>query len=299
MAADHNGSIRETTTNSTGSIAPSIRGATGVEKVPSAAEIAIVTITKDDPIGIRKTIASVEKQDFPSYEHVVVDGGSTEDTATWLDSWSQADIGRHILIANPPDGIYPAMNLGIESTSAPLILVLNGGDQLLPRALWQVSEHYRLHRWRWAYGGVESRHPNGSFFDHYRPAPFSRRTFRAGLSVVPHPATYVTRGLYQEIGPYREDLGTGADQEFFLRASLVAEPGQLPEILSVFELGGISSQEKIVGREFSWHRMRVASRTAFGGNSAIDLVVTALLLARQIIVVAVRKVANLGTTRKH
>lgn len=248
---------------------------------PWRPEIAIVTITKDDPSGIRRTIASVEQQDFRLYEHVVVNGGSSTDVADWLASWREADPDRHLLVDNPPAGIYPAMNAGIQSTSAALVVVLNGGDQLLSGTLRRVSDHYKENGWRWAYGGLEGRDANGRSLGEITFSPFSRYSFRAGLAWIPHPAAYVTRDLYGEVGLYRDDLGNGADQEFFLRASLVADPGQLPGILAAFATGGVSSQESRIGREISWHRMRLASKTAFGGHPATDLFVTTLILVRR------------------
>jgi glycosyltransferase involved in cell wall biosynthesis len=277
-------------TDSVGS-SPSIRRAwASADGTPWKPQIAIVTITKYDAAGIRKTIASVEQQDFSEYEHVVVDGGSRTDIADWLGLWRDAEPHRHILVQDPPDGIYPAMNTGIENTSAPIILILNGGDQLLPGALRRVSEHHKLHGWRWAYGGTESREPDGRLEGRLTDIRFSRHMFRAGLRVVPHLSAFVTRDLYRELGLYRVDLGSCADQEFFLRASRVAEPGELPGILSVFELGGVSSQVGLIRREIDWHRMRVASNTAFGGYPATDLVVTALLLANKVLRAIARKV---------
>ncbi len=255
-------------------------------------EIAIVTITKDDPTGVRKTIESVEQQRCLQYEHAIVDGGSRTDIADWLRRWCDADTRRHILVTNPPKGIYPAMNAGIRRTSAPIILVLNGGDQLMPEALDRVRDHYSKHGWRWAYGGIEGIDPDGGRVGQYTFAPFSRRTFRAGLDWIPHPSAYVTRDLYSEIGLYREDLGNSADQEFFLRACLVAEPEQLPGIVSIFDMSGLSTKEGPFSREISWHRLRVASNTAFGGYSATDLAVTTLLIARQVSIIAFRKLKN-------
>lgn len=166
----------------------------------------------------------------------------------------------------------------------PIILVLNGGDQLLPGALRTVSDHYRAHAWRWAFGGIQGRQQDGRPGSKYIFSPFSLRAFRGGIRVVPHPSAYVTRSLHEQIGLYREDLGISADQEFFLRASIVAHPGLLPGILASFELGGVSSQQGPIRREIDWHRIRMTSGTAFGGSAATDGVATALLLARQFVV---------------
>ena len=54
----------------------------------------------------------------------------------------------------------------------------------------------------------------------------------------------------------------------------------------------------MIGREISWHRMRLASDTAFGGNSTVDLVVTAILLLRWLQVVIVRKIRRICQIRK-
>jgi hypothetical protein len=189
------------------------------------------------------------------------------------------------------------MNTGIRHSSAPMILILNGGDQLLPGALRSVTDNYKSQGWRWAYGSTEVRDPDGRLVGHETFTPFSGRVFRAGLNYVPHQSAYVTRELYDDLGLYREDLGIGADQEFFLRASLAAEPGQLPEILAVFETGGVSSHEGLISREISWHHMRVASKTAFGGHPATELAATAMLIARQFFFRTVRKVRKISHAR--
>ena len=245
--------------------------------------VAVVTITLNDPVGIRRTVASVAAQDSADYEHVVVDGGSGPEVVDWLREWQSADPERRRLVTDPPRGIYPSMNVGIRRSSAPLVVVVNGGDELLPGAIGRVAAHHSAHRWRWAYGGLFVREADGRPVGNYTPGPFSMARFRAGLDVVPHGAAYVTRDLYEEIGLYREDIGPSADQEFFLRAANVVRPARIPGLLAVFEMGGTSSQQGgILFRERDWHRLRLASGTAFGGRSVTDGIVTAGLLGFQV-----------------
>jgi glycosyltransferase involved in cell wall biosynthesis len=251
--------------------------------VPEEPAVAIVTITLNDPVGVRRTVESVRRQDFARHEHVIVDGGSGPDVTDWLRRWQREDPGRRHVVVDAPAGIYPAMNQGIRRTSAPLVLILNGGDQLLPGALARVTEHHARHGWRWAYGGSEGRDMEDRTIGHYAFAPFSRTLFRAGMKVVPHPAAYVTRELYEQLGLYREDLGTAADQEFFLRAAAVSRPVPIPGTLAAFEVSGVSSKEGLLGRELSWHRMRLVSGAAFGGHRSVDGLVTACLVVRQLV----------------
>jgi glycosyltransferase involved in cell wall biosynthesis len=259
-------------------------------------EVAIVSITLDDPIGIRRTVRSVQRQTFTRYEHVVVDGGSGPEVVRWLEEWERADPGRRLLLTDAPAGIYPAMNTGIRKTSAPLVLVLNGGDQLMPEVLGQVVGDHRARGWLWVYGGTEGRDKDDRIISHY-DRPITRNSFRAGVRIVPHQTAYVARELYDRLGLYREDLGTAADQEFFLRALRVAEPARLPGILAAVESGGISTQGGMLRREVAWHRLRLASNMAFGGHAVPDAVVTALLMARQLLMWALGRARGVGARR--
>lgn len=254
---------------------------------PPASAVAIVTITLDDPVGIRRTVASVAAQDSTSYEHVVVDGGSGPEVTGWLRDWESALPERRRLVTDPPPGIYPSMNTGVRQSSAPLVLILNGGDELLPGAVDRVVAHHAEHRWRWAYGGLAVRDADDRELGSYVFDPFRMTSFRAGWQVVPHPATFVTRDLHDEIGLYREDIGSSADQELLLRAAAASPPANIPGLCSVFGLGGVSGRGGLVAREQAWHRNRCTSGTAFGGTAATDAVVTVgvlgLQLTRQVI----------------
>jgi glycosyltransferase involved in cell wall biosynthesis len=38
----------------------------------------IITINYNDKVGLRRTIESVLQQEFTDYEHIIIDGGSTD-----------------------------------------------------------------------------------------------------------------------------------------------------------------------------------------------------------------------------
>lgn len=244
--------------------------------------VSIVTITLNDPVGIRRTVASVQAQDSNDHEHVVVDGGSGSEVVDWLREWEAADPERRRLVTDPPPGIFPSMNVGIRESSAPLVLQLMGGDELTPGAIHRVVAHHAAHDWPWAYGGIAVRDTDGRPVGTYAFDPFRMLRFRAGLDNIPHPAAYVTRRLHDEIGLYREDVGNSADQEFFLRAAATTRPANIPGMLAVFHLGGVSGRSGFVARERAWHRHRCSSGTAFGGSVAVDAVVAAGLVGVQL-----------------
>ena len=106
-------------------------------------KLSIITINYNNAEGLRKTLASVASQTFRDFEHIIVDGGSTDESVEIIREYadnetirlegykairqenSNADIlassPHHLITSSPiiwisePDkGIYNAMNKGIE-----------------------------------------------------------------------------------------------------------------------------------------------------------------------------------------
>ncbi|MBR2486293.1 MAG: glycosyltransferase [Paludibacteraceae bacterium] len=125
-------------------------------------KLSIITINYNNTEGLRKTLASVASQTYPHIEHIIVDGGSTDESVDVIREYeSSLALSPHRLIASrlkwiseKDTGIYNAMNKGLEialgrrdvredHTSAPLassphcliasneyIQILNSGDIL-------------------------------------------------------------------------------------------------------------------------------------------------------------------------
>lgn len=87
---------------------------------------AIITATYNAADTIGRTLASVDSQTFPDYEHLVVDGAGNDST---LDIVRGASNSRRRFISEPDNGLYDAMNKGIASTTGRYLIFLNAGDK--------------------------------------------------------------------------------------------------------------------------------------------------------------------------
>ena len=87
-------------------------------------KLSIVTINYNNAEGLRKTLASVASQTYADIEHVIVDGGSTDESVEIIREYARAN-GAHAgsltnnchqihWLSEPDNGIYHAMNKGIE-----------------------------------------------------------------------------------------------------------------------------------------------------------------------------------------
>ncbi len=89
------------------------------------AKLSVITVTKDDPAGLTRTLKSVVQQDYPKMELVVADGGESLDGSDefrefghWVDKW----------ISEPDHGIFDAMNKGLALATGDWVIFMNSGD---------------------------------------------------------------------------------------------------------------------------------------------------------------------------
>jgi len=88
------------------------------------ADISIITAAFNAEVTIENCLSSVQNQQNVSVEHIVVDGGSRDRTV---------EIARRIgnvslLISEPDDGIYDAMNKGVGLATGEIVGILNADD---------------------------------------------------------------------------------------------------------------------------------------------------------------------------
>lgn len=89
-------------------------------------KISIVTVTYNNLSGLIDTVKSVKEQTFENYEHIVIDGNSTDGSQEFLNE--QRLNRKFIYLSENDDGIFNAMNKGIHLSSGNWLLFLNAGD---------------------------------------------------------------------------------------------------------------------------------------------------------------------------
>ena len=95
----------------------------------------IATVTFNATTLIERTIKSVEEQDYPHVEHLIVDGNSRDNTLEHIHHYQErnsiAAVPHEITCISEPDhGLYDAMNKALKMATGDYILFLNAGDKL-------------------------------------------------------------------------------------------------------------------------------------------------------------------------
>ena len=91
-------------------------------------KLTIITINYNNLEGLKRTVESVINQTWQEFEYIIIDGGSSDGSAEYIESQSG---NIDYWVSEPDKGIYNAMNKGIVIATGEYLLFLNSGDHLL------------------------------------------------------------------------------------------------------------------------------------------------------------------------
>jgi glycosyltransferase involved in cell wall biosynthesis len=200
-------------------------------------KLTVITINLNNRLGLEKTITSVTGQTFHDFEYIIIDGGSSDGSVDVLTRHKSA---LSYWISEPDRGIYHAMNKGIAKAKADYVLFLNSGDLLLsPNTLEKMAP--TLGTADIVYGNLRMISGSG-YKEHAYPALLTFSYFLHHS--IGHPAAFIKRTLFREVGLYDENMKICADWGFFIRAIGLfhASYQHVPVTVAVFHTDGISCQ---------------------------------------------------------
>ena len=102
-------------------------------------KISIITVVKNNKSYIEKNILSLLSQKYKNYEHIIIDGGSTDGTLEIIDKYKKSISS---FVSEKDQGIYYAMNKGIDLASGDIIGILNSDDYFYDDALDIVKSYF-------------------------------------------------------------------------------------------------------------------------------------------------------------
>ena len=106
--------------------------------------ITIITAALNSEATIKKTLESVTNQTFQDFEHIVIDGGSRNETLEILKKYENTY--NLAWISEPDNGIADAMNKGIDLATGDYILFLHSDDYLVNSSVLKRASEYLADR---------------------------------------------------------------------------------------------------------------------------------------------------------
>jgi len=180
-------------------------------------KVSIITVCYNSELTIRDTINSVLEQDYNDIEFIIIDGASSDST---LDIIREYGVQVSIVISEADNGIYDAMNKGIESSTGDIVGILNSDDfytrsTVISDVVCSFKGDSELNMFLGSVDFVNQSNIN-KVVRTYSSRHFSKWQMRFGI-MPPHPAAFMLRDSYIKAGLYNTAYKIGADFELLLR----------------------------------------------------------------------------------
>lgn len=196
----------------------------------------IITVSYNSKDTIEQTIQSVLSQSYTNLEYIIVDGASTDGTVDIIRHYAAQD-NRIRFVSEPDNGIYDAMNKGIQMATGDIIGLLNSNDYYESEALENI---------------VERIPPNESFYVVYGMVRMLKGSNESMVLInnhsdlpermILHPACFVSKEAYANY-QYDTQYKSAADYDLFLRLYQDKRICFIPvyKIITNFRMGGMSA----------------------------------------------------------
>jgi glycosyltransferase involved in cell wall biosynthesis len=202
-------------------------------------KLSIITINYNNLDGLKRTIESVINQTWKEFEYIIIDGGSTDGSAEYIqenkehfDYW----------VCEPDTGIYNAMNKGIRVVNGQYLLFLNSGDWLYSSVSLELIDWRKISDYDLITYKMLLYFSDKYFYEKYPPSKLSRDFFFR--STLTHQSTLMSKKLFENYGFYNENNKIVSDWEFFFicyeNKAKYMQCGDI--VFSVFDMYGIGSQ---------------------------------------------------------
>ena len=196
----------------------------------------IITCTYNAEKELPRTLKSVEEQSYDKVSHIIIDGKSSDKTVELAHAYAANTNGRHKVkvVSEKDNGLYDAMNKGIQQAEGDYILFLNAGDTLadehtLRRIATQINNAHYKELPAVIYGKTDIVDANGRFLHHRRLQPPEKLTWKSFLNgmLVCHQAFYARTDLARQT-PYDQTYRLSADVDWCIRIMKAAAAKTLP-----------------------------------------------------------------------
>jgi len=200
--------------------------------------VSVITCVWNSEPYVAQCIESVRMQVFPGrIQHVFVDGGSHDGT---LERVKGLD-GDVVWKSDVRGGISNAMNVGASLAQGDVIVHLHGDDYLLgPTVVDSVAAVFASTDARWVFGRVVSDIGGRQVPPGWKMPRYSRQRLLRG-NFIAHPAVYMRRDFFQELGGFDPRLKYAMDYDLWLRASAISAPAYVDAHLAAHRRHGGSA----------------------------------------------------------
>ena len=198
-------------------------------------KFSIITVTLNSEKFLKRCLDSIKHQTYKNFEHIIIDGGSTDSTIKILSN-NKSNFSK--VICEKDNSIWEAMNKGIHNSRGEIICFLNSDDRFYPQSLNLVNNYFNNFEIDFLFGSVKKY----KIMHGYQPWKIKWSFgFYSSHSV----GFFIKKEKHEQVGYYNDQF-LSADLDFFYKMivdyRLKGMSTKKSEVLGEFEKGGFSSK---------------------------------------------------------
>lgn len=204
-------------------------------------KISVITVVFNNKKTLEETIKSVLSQGYENIEYIIVDGKSTDGTLDIIKKY-KGNITKYV--SEKDEGIYDAMNKGVDMATGDLVYFLNSDDIFYDsHVVEKVAKEFSKNKeCDYLYGGVVCRNIFNSGQDSIFLKEISEHSMKMGQNI-PHQSLFVRRGVFDEIGLFNSNIKVNADYDFDCRLVKANKKGLfVKHLITYYSQQGYSSK---------------------------------------------------------
>lgn len=179
-------------------------------------KVSIITSVLNGADTIADTIESVIQQQYNNIEYIIIDGNSSDNTVPIIRRYGDK---VDILVSEPDQGVYDAMNKGIKLARGDIIAILNSDDVYADSTVvGQMVNFMETTLVDAAYSNLVyvDRDDTGRIKRFWNPGEYKKGAFLRGWTI-PHPTFFCRREIFDKFGLYNTKFQIAADFELMMR----------------------------------------------------------------------------------
>ena len=200
-------------------------------------KISVITATYNSEKNLEKCLSSLYSQTYKNFEHIIIDNKSTDMTHSIINNTSFKD---RKFICEKDNGIYYALNKGIDCATGDVICVLHSDDFLPNNNVFQnVVDKFKETQCDGLYGDLQYVSGNKTI-RYWKSNKFKKMDLDLGW-MPPHPTLYLKKKVFTNIR-YNTKYKISSDYDFIQKVFQNFELYYSSLLLCVMNVGGESNK---------------------------------------------------------
>ncbi|WPY98250.1 glycosyltransferase family 2 protein [Christiangramia sp. OXR-203] len=205
-------------------------------------KISIITATFNSAANIASVISSLEEQDYPNIEWLVIDGKSKDDTLLKVERYQ----GQKNIISEKDNGIYDALNKGVNLATGEIIGLVHSDDFLATsNIISEVALAFQENGVDGVYGDLQyvNKEDTSKIIRYWKSKQFASDLLKKGWMPA-HPTLFLRKEVYEKHGNFNLNYNIAADYDLMLRifSDSNLKFKYLPKVITKMRVGGASNR---------------------------------------------------------